>query len=59
MITKPKGTIDIKNSDALLYEYVNSVVATMMNAYNYEYIRTPLFEAVNYFIIVLELHLTL
>ena len=45
MITKPKGTIDIKNSDALLYEYVNSVVATMMNAYNYEYIRTPLFEA--------------
>ncbi len=45
MITKPKGTIDITGSDSLLWEYVNSVVSTMMATYNYEYIRTPIFEA--------------
>ncbi len=45
MITKPKGTIDITGSDSLLWEYVNSVVSTMMSAYNYEFIRTPIFEA--------------
>ena len=45
MITKPKGTIDVTGNDSILWEYVNSVVATMMSAYNYEYIRTPIFEA--------------
>ncbi len=45
MITKPKGTIDVTGNDSLLWDYVNSVVATMMSAYNYEYIRTPIFEA--------------
>lgn len=45
MITKPKGTTDITGNDALLWEYVNSVVSTMMTCYNYEFIRTPIFEA--------------
>ena len=45
MITKPKGTIDITGDDSLLWEYVNSVVSSMMSAYNYEFIRTPIFEA--------------
>jgi len=45
MITKPKGTTDITGNDALLWEYVNSVVSTMMNTYNYEFIRTPIFES--------------
>ena len=45
MITKPKGTTDITGNDSLLWEYVNSVVATMMTNYNYEFIRTPIFEA--------------
>ncbi len=45
MITKQKGTVDIIGNDALLWEYVNSVVSTMCSAYNYEYIRTPIFEA--------------
>ena len=44
MITKPKGTIDITGNDSLLWEYVNSVVSTMMKTYNYEFIRTPIFE---------------
>lgn len=45
MITKPKGTVDITGSDALLWEYTNNLVSNMMNAYNYEFIRTPIFEA--------------
>lgn len=45
MITKPKGTVDLTGSDTLLWEYVNDVVAQMMRTYNYEYIRTPLFES--------------
>lgn len=45
MLSKPKGTIDVKGSDALLYEYVSNLVNTIMASYNYEYIRTPLFEA--------------
>ncbi len=49
MISKPKGTIDVVGSDALLWEYVNSVVSTVMSSYNYEYIRTPIFEASNLF----------
>ena len=45
MITKPKGTIDVTGSDSLLWEYTNQLVSTMMSDYNYEYIRTPIFEA--------------
>ena len=44
MLAKPKGTIDITGKEALLWEYVNHVVKTMMASYNYELIRTPLFE---------------
>ena len=45
MITKPKGTVDITGDDSLLWEYANNVVSTMMKYYNYEFIRTPIFEA--------------
>ena len=45
MITKPKGTIDVTGSDSLLWEYTNQVISTMMSTYNYEFIRTPIFEA--------------
>ena len=45
MITKQKGTIDIKGDDSLLWEYVNSVIENVMRTYNYEYIRTPIFES--------------
>ncbi len=44
MITKPKGCTDITGNDSLLWQYVNGVVAEMMRNYNYEYIRTPIFE---------------
>ena len=45
MITKPKGTVDITGNDALLWEYINHLVETVMKSYNYEYIRTPIFES--------------
>lgn len=45
MITKPKGTTDITGTNGLIWTYVDHVVADMMANYNYEYIRTPIFEA--------------
>jgi len=44
MITKPKGCIDITGNDGLIWEYVDSVVSNTMANYNYEFIRTPIFE---------------
>jgi len=45
LITKPKGTIDITGNDSLLWEYTNQVISSIMNTYNYEFIRTPIFES--------------
>lgn len=45
MITKPKGTVDILENSGLIWSYVDHVVADMMANYNYDYIRTPVFEA--------------
>lgn len=44
MITKPKGTYDLINENAKLYEYISEVAKNYMINYNYEYIRTPIFE---------------
>lgn len=44
MITKPKGTTDITGNDGIIWEYVDHVVSNMMANYNYEFIRTPIFE---------------
>ena len=45
MIAKQKGCVDIKGSDALIWKYVNETIDTFMANYNYEFIRTPVFEA--------------
>lgn len=45
MITKQKGTYDIYGSDAKYYNYINNVFTTVCNYYNYDLIRTPIFEA--------------
>ncbi len=45
MITKPKGTIDITGKDAKIWKYIEQVVDSVMEKYNYTYIRTPLFES--------------
>ena len=44
MITKPKGTYDIYGNTAKYYNYINGVFASVCEYYNYEYIRTPIFE---------------
>lgn len=49
MITKPKGTYDIYGENAKYYNYINSVFSTVAKLYNYEFIRTPIFEATELF----------
>ncbi len=49
MITKPKGCKDIYGKEAKIWKYVESVVDSMMEKYNYEYIRTPIFESTDLF----------
>ena len=45
MIAKQKGTVDIKGNDARIWKIVNDTIDAFMDAYNYDYIRTPVFEA--------------
>jgi len=45
MIAKPKGTYDIYGLDAKYYNYINKVFERVCELYNYEFIRTPIFEA--------------
>lgn len=45
MITKPKGTYDLYGTDERLYSYISNLVDDYMLNYNYDKIRTPVFEA--------------
>ena len=45
MITKPKGTYDIIGKDALIFEYYNTVCENFAHLYNFNYVRTPIFES--------------
>lgn len=45
MIAKPKGTYDLMGVDAKIYTYISHEIEDMMVNYNYELIRTPIFEA--------------
>ena len=49
MITRPKGTYDIYGEDAKYYNYINNVFTTISELYNYNYVRTPIFEESNLF----------
>ena len=49
MITKPKGTSDIYGKDAKIWKYIEEVVDSVMEKYNYGYIRTPIFESTELF----------
>lgn len=49
MITKPKGTYDLIGLDAKISNYINHEIESFMINYNYEYIRTPVFEATELF----------
>ena len=45
MISKPKGTVDLTDKKARCWKYVEEVIDSVMEKYNYNYIRTPIFEA--------------
>lgn len=49
MIQKQKGCNDIFGREAKIWKYVESVIDTTMEKYNYNYIRTPIFEATELF----------
>ena len=45
MLVKPKGCHDLYGSEAKKWQYLNKVIETLMEKYNYQYIRTPIFES--------------
>ncbi len=45
MISKQKGCLDLYGETAKKWQYVNKVIDSLMEKYNYNYIRTPIFEA--------------
>ena len=45
MISKQKGCLDLYGETAKKWQYVNKVIENLMEKYNYNYIRTPIFEA--------------
>lgn len=49
MIVKPKGTRDIYGIEAKKWQYVNDLIDALCEKYNYNYIRTPIFEASDVF----------
>ena len=49
MITKQKGTTDIYGIKGKKWLYINQVIEALCQKYNYEYMRTPIFEATELF----------
>ncbi len=45
MITKQKGCHDIYGTEAKKWQYVTELIESICEKYNYNYIRTPIFEA--------------
>lgn len=45
MITKQKGTMDIYGDAAKKRQYINDILISLCEKYNYDYIETPVFEA--------------
>ena len=45
MITKPKGTYDIYGKNTKKWQFINKMIDDFCLCYNYEYIRTPIFES--------------
>ncbi|MBQ6323246.1 MAG: histidine--tRNA ligase [Bacilli bacterium] len=49
MIKRQKGCNDIYGKEAKIWKYVDTVIDALMEKYNYNYIRTPIFEATELF----------
>ena len=44
MIKRQKGCLDLYGKEAKIWKYVDSVIDSVMDKYNYGYIRTPIIE---------------
>ena len=49
MITKPKGTNDLYGTQAKKRQYIDDILRSISEKYNYNYIETPTFEATELF----------
>ncbi len=49
MYKKIKGTVDIYGSEIKLWQYLETVIASVCNSFNYQELRTPIFETTNLF----------
>ena len=49
MIQKPKGTYDVYGDYGKKIKYIEKLINSLMEKYNYEYVRTPIFESSNLF----------
>ncbi len=45
MIQRPKGTYDIYGAESYKWLYIEDILYTLSDKYNYKYMRTPIFEA--------------
>ena len=45
MLQKPKGTYDVYGKTGKQIKYIEKLLNALMDKYNYEYFKTPLFEA--------------
>lgn len=45
MVQKPKGTYDVLSEKGKMILYIEKIIKSLMEKYNYEYFRTPLFES--------------
>ena len=45
MLQKPKGTYDVYGDMGKKIIYLENLLKALMEKYNYEYVRTPLFES--------------
>lgn len=45
MIQKPKGTYDVYGEKGCKIQYLEKLLASLMEKYHYQYVRTPLFES--------------
>ena len=45
MIQKPKGTYDVFGEKSRQIKYIEKVINSVMEKYNYEYMKTPVFES--------------
>lgn len=45
MVQKPKGTYDVFGKKGVNLLYIHDIIQVLMEKYNYEYMRTPIFES--------------